>query len=216
MVFIEPMNEPVMEHEAWMPIQEKIARAVRASAPQITLVLSGGKWSGRDDLLKMSPYANLDNVVYNFHCYDPFLFTHQGATWGWDMTRHFKDVPFPSSPEAVAPLLPQVANEEARGHLKTYGEDRWDEAKMREHLLPVRQWADRHNVPITVNEFGTYRAVSPVDSRERWLAVMTKVFGEYGFGWSMWDYAGGFAVVDGPKDARIPNEPTLRGLGLLD
>jgi len=40
------------------------------------------------------------------------------------------------------------------------------------------------------------------------------VFEQYGIGWAMWDYAGGFSVVNTEDGRRVPDEGTLKALGL--
>jgi hypothetical protein len=35
-----------------------------------------------------------------------------------------------------------------------------------------------------------------------------------GIGWNMWDYSGGFGVVNGENSHRAPDEVTIRALGL--
>ena len=36
------------------------------------------------------------NIIYTFHYYDPFIFTHQGATWSAKGLPELKGVPFPA------------------------------------------------------------------------------------------------------------------------
>src|SRR5208283_4044769 len=56
------------------------------------------RWADDDDLVFMEPLRD-GNVIYNFHFYEPHLFTHQGATWGENYWHELKKVPYPSSPE---------------------------------------------------------------------------------------------------------------------
>ena len=41
-------------------------------------------------------------MIYTFHDYEPFPFTHQGATWTDPAVAPLRDVPYPSTPENVA------------------------------------------------------------------------------------------------------------------
>lgn len=45
-------------------------------------------------LTQMEPYAD-KNLIYTYHFYEPFLFTHQGANWTDKITASLKDIPFP-------------------------------------------------------------------------------------------------------------------------
>lgn len=214
MVFFEVLNEPTFEDaEAWRDLQGRALRVIREQAPEHTIVVSGARWSGWGDLLQLEPYAE-DNLIYNFHYYEPFVFTHQGATWGGDAVRFIQRLPYPSSTELVKPVLESIDDEEARGAVRQYGEERWNRQRMLDDLANVADWASEHGVPVTVNEFGTYTAVTLADDRERWLADAVSVFGEYGFGWTMWDYAEGFRAALGEPGERRADPNTVRALGL--
>lgn len=215
-LFLEVMNEPEFEDaDAWNDVQAQLLAVMRANAPEHTLIATGPRWSGISELLQVVPVDD-DNVVYNFHLYDPFHFTHQGATWGWDATRHFRDLPYPSSPEGVAPLLPAL-DPSVRGYVEHYGRERWNRDRLEERVKQAADWAQAHGVHLTCNEFGTYRLVAPPADREAWLADVRSVLEQYGIGWAMWDYAGGFSIVNvGANGAREPDEAALRALGLRD
>jgi hypothetical protein len=83
-VFIEPMNEPVFESNParWTAIQRDLLAAIREQAPDHTLLATSTNWSSLDTFVELEPLDD-PNIVYNFHFYEPFLFTHQGATWSW-------------------------------------------------------------------------------------------------------------------------------------
>ncbi len=65
---------------AWNGIVKNCIRRIRAYAPD-TVILVGSYWNNSPDALKDLDPPYDDKVVYNFHCYSPLKFTHQGATW---------------------------------------------------------------------------------------------------------------------------------------
>src|ERR1043166_3130955 len=98
-VFLEVINEPMVEDGyRWYGIQGKLIAAIRAGAPNHTIIASGHRWSGLSEMLFLEPYSDT-NIIYNFHFYEPFAFTHQGATWAGPNLPFYKNVPYPSSPE---------------------------------------------------------------------------------------------------------------------
>jgi endoglucanase len=104
-VFLEVMNEPMVEDGyRWFGMQAKFISAVRAGAPQHTIIASGHRWSGIPELLFLQPYADR-NIVYNFHFYEPFAFTHQGASWAGPHLFFYKNIPYPSNLESVSKIL---------------------------------------------------------------------------------------------------------------
>ena len=74
------MNEPEQDDSyRWQGIESFVAGQIRQSAPNHTIIRSRAHWSGLEDLMILEPIA-VSNVIYTFHDYEPFSFTHQGAT----------------------------------------------------------------------------------------------------------------------------------------
>jgi endoglucanase len=213
-LFLEILNEPMVEDAyRWMGIQARVAAAIREGAPRHTIIATGPRWSAVDELLRIEPLADR-NVIYTFHLYDPHTFTHQGATWGAKYWPYLKDVPYPSSPEAVAALLPTVENETARGALKAYGDERWNAERLERMVALAADWAQKRGVPLTCNEFGVYRAYSPPDARLRWIEDVRVALERHKIGWAMWDYSGSFGVAVRKDGVATPDPQTVAALGL--
>jgi len=153
MVFFEVMNEPeVMDPYRWYGIQAKVATAIRQGAPQHTIIAVGAKWDDSDDLVFLEPLRD-DNVIYNFHFYDPHVFTHQGATWGADYWHHEKKLAYPSNYEQAKQVAEGLPEENNRLQVIRYGLDHWDAARVDAEISDVAEWAKRRNLPVVCNEF---------------------------------------------------------------
>ena len=213
-VFLEVINEPVVDDGyRWMGIQAKLIAAIREGAPRHTIIATGHRWSSPNEFLFLEPVADA-NVIYNFHFYEPHLFTHQGATWGAELWPYLKQVPYPSSPEAVETILPAISNQQARGALIKYGQERWGPARIDLEIARIAAWAKKHNVYVTCNEFGVYRKfVLPAD-RAAWIRDVRIALEKHGIGWAMWDYQGSFGVVNNANGRAVPDPETLAALGL--
>jgi aryl-phospho-beta-D-glucosidase BglC (GH1 family) len=213
-LFLELLNEPMVEDpRRWAFVQARLAAAVREGAPRHTIVATGPRWSAVSQLLLTEPLAD-GNVVYNFHFYEPHTFTHQGATWGADFWPHLKNLPYPSSPERVSTLLSSIGNESARAALRDYGEESWDAARVEREVAAAAEWARRRGVALTCNEFGVYRRYAPPADRLRWIRDARTAFERHGIGWTMWDYAGDFAVAVRRGGRAEPDTETAAALGL--
>lgn len=212
-IVFEPLNEPEMEDAvAWAEMQKTLLSRLRTVVPNHTLLATGHGFANVADMVQLKP-VQLDNIAYSFHFYAPHNFTHQGARWGWPMWRRFHSWPYPSSPELVkAPLEKQ--DEDAKEHLEWYGEQRWNRAKLAEILDRAKQWANKHNVQVVCTEFGVYKFNVTDDYRHTWLRDARELLEERGFGWTVWDYAGGFGIVEGPPGKRYMQAGTRASLGL--
>jgi endoglucanase len=213
-LFLEVVNEPMVEDGyRWFGIQARLISAIRASAPRHTIIAGGHRWSGLPEMLFLQPYAD-SNVIYNFHFYEPFAFTHQGATWAGPHLPFYKNVPYPSTPEALMRVMASIQDDAARYNLLRYGEDGWNASRIDKEIAVAAAWAAKHRVHVTCNEFGTFRKfASPVD-RAAWLQDMRTALEKHGIGWTMWDYSGGFAVVNKANGRATGDPEILKALGL--
>jgi hypothetical protein len=215
LVFLETINEPMVEDPyRWYGIQAKLIAAIRAGAPNHTIIASGHRWSGLWEMLALEPYADR-NIIYNFHYYDPFSFTHQGATWAGPNLQFYRGVPYPSSPEAVAKMMESITDDAARFSLLRYGEDRWSAERIDREIGMAAAWGAKHHVPVICNEWGALRRFATPADRARWIADMRTALEKHGIGWTMWDYAGGFAVVNKVNGHATADAEIVKALGLI-
>ncbi len=113
-VALEPVNEPPQACDApsWTAVQAALVRRARAAAPRLTLVLTGSCGSMIAGLTELDPASiGDDNVLYTFHFYEPYVFTHQGAGWmtGEPMYPYLDSVPWPSPAGSKASTLAAIA-----------------------------------------------------------------------------------------------------------
>jgi endoglucanase len=158
-VLLEVLNEPVFDADpaAWFPIQRRLVSTIRAAAPLHTIVTGGPNWSSLDGLLKTRPLDDA-NVLYTFHFYEPFEFTHQGAPWVTGPVRHTSGVRY---------RAPHLVNR---------------------RVASAAEWSRRHGVPVWAGEFGAYPAVAPRPDRLRWLYDVRTALERHGIGWAVWSY----------------------------
>jgi len=222
-VFFEVMNEPHISAREpidvswWPPVQERLAAAIRRGAPRNTIIATGEQWGGIEGLLALAPLADR-NVVYSFHWYEPFTFTHQGADWAGEIPKLLAGIPYPSSPVAVAASVSALADPRAKKEVTAYGGDRWDRRRIEAGLRPAAEWGKKHGVPVFCGEFGVYRKVAPPADRATWITDVRSTIEGLGIGWSMWDYDGGFGLIrySSPRvrAGRVLDALAVRALGL--
>jgi len=213
LVFFEILNEPEFrDRYRWEGVQSRLAAAIREGAPAHTIIAVGANWSADNELLFIEPLHD-PNIIYNFHFYDPHIFTHQGATWTTNFQHYLADLPYPSTPEnvrAAANLIPDAVNRLAAIR---YGFDRWDRARIDAEFDQVAAWGKHWNVPLTCNEFGVYRKTANPQSRAAWLSDVRTSLEKHNIGWTMWDYSGGFAVVVKQNGQPQVDDLTVKALG---
>jgi endoglucanase len=213
-VFLEIMNEPEFtDRYRWLGVQMKLAAAIRDGAPALTIIAAGARWSDDDDLVFQEPLHD-PNVIYNFHFYEPHIFTHQGATWSAYYWHWLHGVRYPSSPESAEATAALVPDEVDRLQVIRYGHDHWDAARIASEMKQAAEWARRRGVPLMCNEFGVYREYADPLDRAAWLHDVRMALERNGIGWTMWDYSGSFGVVTKNDGKVVADEVVLRALGL--
>jgi endoglucanase len=213
-VFFEILNEPEFsDRYRWYGVEAKLAAAIREGAPQHTIIAAGGRWSDDDDLVFLEPMRD-SNVIYNFHFYEPHMFTHQGATWSAYPWQWVKGLRYPSSPESAAKVASGVPDAVDRMAVMRYGQDHWDATRIDAEITQVAEWARQRGVPVVCNEFGVYRDFAEPQDRAAWIRDVRTALERHGMGWTLWDYSGSFGVVTKKDGRSVPDEITLRALGL--
>lgn len=211
LVFLELMNEPhdLQDPALWNAAQARFLATVRAAAPRHTIICTGDSWGGIDGLLRCTPVAD-DNTVYSFHFYEPHNFTHQGATWGFDAWKDMSGVPYPATPESLHQAAAGWTSKRAREALEWSAKnDPWTKDAIAARIDPAAAWGRQHKVPLYCGEFGVYRLKAAKDDRARWLSDVVTALEGRAIGWAMWDYAGGFALVQGKPGERTFDPDTL-------
>lgn len=211
-VFLETMNEPAarMSLARWTAIQQQFVAAMRAAAPRHTLIVTSNNWSGIGDFVKMSPLTD-PNIVYNFHCYEPMAFTHQGASWAGDELKPIEGLSYPADPTNKEAVRARLVDPAAKAAVTKYVANR---ETMAARLALAAAWGRTHNVRLTMNEFGVYTRVTAPASRYQWLRDIRELADAHDIGWCMWDYAGGFRVANGEPGQRMLDPDCLSALGL--
>ena len=100
-LIFELLNEPQFQKNSadWYTLQNSAVEAIRSKDADRTIVVSGTSWSGIATLAAMQPLTQ-KNLIYTFHCYDPFFFTHQGGGVGGRISKQVQTTPLPQQPKS--------------------------------------------------------------------------------------------------------------------
>jgi endoglucanase len=158
-----------------------------------------GKWNSLDEVEKLKLPAEDRNLVVTVHSYEPFLFTHQGASWTAPSTAT-TGIVYPGPPSK--PVTPAEGATDKRWFERyntlPSAENPSGPAAFRSRMEKVARWGAEHNRPIHVGEFGAYEKAGR-ESRVRYYTDMRKTAEELGFGWAIWDWKAGFKYWSGEK-----------------
>lgn len=194
-IFFEIRNEPHdIKPEVWRTQAEEIIKAVRKIAPNHTLIVGFHDWNSRAALIESKPFAD-ENIIYTFHYYDPFLFTHQGAAWSDEGLKLIKHIPFPSSKNKKIEKPEEVNGKWVGGLIDSYEEDSKAE-KMFKDLKAAKDWSVKYNVPIFLGEFGSFSKNPTLEDRCRHAETVYSALGKLNIPNAWWEWDGGFNMFE--------------------
>jgi endoglucanase len=171
-VAFEILNEPhdKLDWQNWNALFAELLRIVRQTNPTRIVVVGPTGWNNFKALPSLFNLPRDPNLLVTFHYYDPFHFTHQGASWAGDEVKNLHGVTWgtPEERATVARDFDQVA-----------------------------AWSKANDRPILLGEFGAYdKSGTPLDLRAQWTAHVRSEAEKHGFGWAYWQFEGDFVVWD--------------------
>jgi len=193
-VFFEIRNEPHdIKPEDWRAQAEAIITAIRAIDTKHTLIVGFHDWNSRQAMIDSKAFDD-KNIIYTFHYYDPFVFTHQGATWTAIGMADTHPVPFPGKTADIK-LANSAKGTWVASQINNYGNDSLAE-KMFADLKGAKDWSVRNSVPIFLGEFGSYGKYPTMQDRCRHAAVVYSALGRLKIPNTWWEWDGGFNMFE--------------------
>jgi len=199
MLAFELLNEITEKEygERWNRISHECIRRIRQYAPD-TWILVGGYYHNSAVAVRdiAAPYD--DHIVFNFHCYEPLIFTHQAAHWMPDMDKNFRISVSAAFGEMYKAAKEQ--NAEACAGLDTWPADtRLTTAYFEQFMADAVSAAARYDVPLYCGEYGVIDCARPEDALV-WFTLIHGAFEKYGIGRAAWSYR---EMDFGLSDARM-------------
>ncbi len=192
-VIYEVLNEPHgITPSVWASIQGRVIETIRAIDDRHWIIVGGANFNSYSELSGLPKYKD-DKLIYTFHFYDPFIFTHQGAGWTDPPLTSLAGVPFPPGSGPLPAVPKDLKGSWVSGNVANYARDGSPE-KVRQAIDVAYEFARKRNVPVYCGEFGVYLPNSAQKDRARWYALVRSHLEERGISWSLWDGFGSFGM----------------------
>jgi endoglucanase len=166
-LWYELSNEPhgAFDNGNLMAVLAPSLAAVRAVSPNKPVVIGGQNWSGVDSLATLN-LPDDPQVYPTFHYYEPFDFTHQGASW-------------------VKPMMPLG---------RIYGGEA-DKARLVRDAAKVAAYVARTGRVPLMGEVGAYEVILP-EQRVAYHTAVTAAFAAQKVDQCVWGYTNTFPFYD--------------------
>jgi endoglucanase len=198
----ELLNEPkdAATTEVINPIFAEAIRRIRKIDPGRTIFVGPGRWNGVDELNRLRLPDDDQNLIVTVHSYDPFLFTHQGATWSGPDTK-ITGIIFPGPPRT--PLVPDakqkvnkwVLDWVAQYNTQLTATNPSSPRVVQGVVYKAGEWSEYYGRPIHFGEFGCFTTADP-KSRANYYRAFREAAEKAGIGWAIWDWKAGFRYWD--------------------
>jgi hypothetical protein len=182
-VWFEIANEPhdKLTNANLMETLAAALAAIRETNRDRPVIIGGEFWSGINSLATLDLPADA-NVVPTFHYYEPFPFTHQGATW-------------------IDPVQPIG---------RKFGSEA-DRAALAADVAKVRAYIARTGKTPFMGEFGAHSTI-PASQRVLYQATVRTAFDQAGVASCAWAYTNTFPLYDSARRSWLPGMRAAMGL----
>lgn len=170
--------------DKWNEIALNCIKRIRAICPDV-YILVGGYWNNSIEAIKDIAMPYDDKIVYNFHCYEPLIFTHQGAYWIPDMPSDLR-LNYPDTVENYKKEHAKIASSSLSiyNFLKT---ENADVSLFEELFAEAIKIAEERNVALYCGEYGVIN-LADTESTLKWFKDINSVFVKYGIGRAAWSF----------------------------
>ena len=170
---------------AWNRIAAGCIRRIRVYAPE-TMVLVGGYWHNSALSVKAIDIPDDEHLVYNFHCYEPLIFTHQGAYWMPTMDRDFR-IPVTANFGEMTEASRRMLGVFIGGYDRCPKETLLSADYFIDFFKEAVEAAEKRGVPLYCGEYGVIDNVPP-EQALAWYRLIHQAFEHYGIGRAAWSY----------------------------
>ena len=183
----ELFNEPNgnLTAEKWNQLLAETITVVRRTNPRREIVVGPVGWNSIKELPSLELPERDRHLIVTVHYYNPFHFTHQGASWAGPDSQQWLGTTWMGTPA--------------------------ERREVRRDFDAAITWAVQHRRPIWLGEFGAY-SKADLESRARWTRFVAAEALKRKMGFAYWEFCSGFGVYDPDrhrwieplKDALLP------------
>lgn len=169
-VYFELLNEPhdKLTDDRWNAMAASLIALVRKTNPVRPIIVGPGSWNSFRNLEKLKLPEGDRLLIATFHYYEPFEFTHQGASWAKGSDK-WKGMTWRGTVEQMAKLTRD-----------------FDTAAL---------WSKKTGRPIYLGEFGAY-SEADMESRAAWTTAVVREAARRNFSTAYWEFGSGFGAFD--------------------
>ncbi len=192
-LLFELLNEIVEpDSTRWNLLSKRLVATIREIDKERVIIIGGNNFNAVSELKNLDILDD-DRIVYNFHFYEPMLFTHQKAHW-FELTKLFnREQNYPGKCTGVKEFCEKYPQFKC---VKEIENVTMDKALLESYLQPARDFLDKTGKPLYCGEYGVIEC-APVQDRLNWHEDFISILKELKIGRACWSYKlMDFSIVD--------------------
>lgn len=187
MLTFELLNEVTAKEysDTWNRVALEAIGRIRKISPDIRIII-GGYYNNSLWAVPDLPIVDDENIIYTFHCYEPLIFTHQGAFWIASMDTSFRcpfDLTYDEFDKLSQKYLCQAYAPFDAYDPKAKVDDNYFEVLLEKAI----KTAEERNVPLYCGEYGVIDRAFPEDA-VKWFEIFHRVLDRHKIGRAVWNY----------------------------
>ena len=197
-LFFELYNEPVTSAETWTLTANTIVKALRKEDHDRIFIIGGTNYNGINELLAMGKLPVDDGkILYTFHFYEPYVFTHQGAEWTKEKT-YMTGLPYPFRKRKMPELIGAAPDSEVIKEFERFPRES-NYNYLYSRIKRIKADADKLNLPLICTETGVINLAN-AKSKSAYLRDITRLMQQFEIPTMLWDYNDKFGIF---KDEKV-------------
>ncbi|UJP65490.1 glycoside hydrolase family 5 protein [Mongoliitalea daihaiensis] len=191
-IYLEIVNEPNLSPTSWEQVAIELISGIRAENSQIPIIVGATNSNSMFELSRMEPFP-FEGLIYTFHYYEPYIFTHQGTEWTGNQHATM-GIPYPFQKGRMPDLDKKAMHTAAEVNFRDY-ERTGNLLAVEDKISQIADWARRHRVQLWCTEYGV---TINADERSRinYLEDVHKTLEKYQIPAFVWEWEGNFGVKE--------------------
>lgn len=189
-IYYEILNEPQLYPQEWDLFAQEIIKEIRKEDTNTKILVGATNYNSIYELSRKQPFV-FKNLIYVFHFYEPFIFSHQGADWVGNQNKTI-DIPYPYNALTMPEMNAEILGTAGEINYRDYNVMA-NKTSLQHKIEIVSAWANKHNVALWCTEFGAINTI-PSSYRCNYFKDVLSVLKEKNIKSYLWEYKGNFGI----------------------
>ncbi|WP_439506797.1 glycoside hydrolase family 5 protein [Sediminibacterium sp.] len=196
-LFLELYNEPTTDMDIWKSTATTLVRELRKEDPDRIFIIGGANYNGINELLNMGKLSTDDGkLLYTFHFYEPYIFTHQGADWTPEKT-YMVGIPYPYKKRKMPKLKGVAPDAIVKKEFERFPREA-NFAYLYNRIKRIKGEADKLKIPLICTETGVINLAAD-KAKSKYLSDITDIMNSFDIPVMLWDYNDKFSILKNGK-----------------